>query len=836
VLIEQGAIANEVLLQTTTAQQMGLPPTTIEEGQRIAQTNPIAITGIQWEATETGLRLRLETDSELGASQISIIDNAAIADLPNAVLRLSEDETFLVRDPAEGIASINVGNLPDNRVQIVITGTNIPPRITIERTATSLVLDVSLGDVTVQTPGDAAIEIIATGEDESNRGFFVPNTSTATRTNTDILDTPASVIVIPEKVLEEQQAINLEQALRNVSGVSVNSGEGRGSQIGLRGFEGVPVFRDGFRIYSPKGKDVRTIVDLSNIERIEVLRGAASALFGQIEPGGIVNLISKQPQAIPSHTLSFQAGSYGFLRPQMDFTGPLTENGNLLYRLVATYEYEDGFRRYDEGVDHLFIAPSITARIGDRTDLNLQLEYLNDQRPLDPGLVAFGDGVAAIPRDRILGEPDDTITNEFLSVGYNLEHRFSENWTLRNAFRYSQDNDDIRATLSFPFIGGLNESTGVLSRVFADQVDKNETLALQTNVVGEFSTGPIDHTLLVGLDLAWFDLKSDSFTVFFLPSVRVPINIFNPIYGSRQRPDRLSTPVSSETINTNSVQLYVQDQIELMDNLTLMAGVNYEIFDQSISRTQGLVTTNSSQNGSAFSPRVGLVYKPLENLSLYTSYAQSFFPNVAFTISGNTLEPEQGEGFEVGIKTELFDRRLLGTLSYFNLTRRNVATPDPIDPRFSLAAGEQNSQGIELDIIGEILPGWNLIGSYSYIDARIIEDNRFAVGNWLPGVPEHSASLWTSYEIQSGDLAGLGFGLGVNWVGDRQGDLDNSFTLDSYFLTDIAVFYKRDNWRLNLNFKNIFDSNYIVGTPRTRTRGIEPGAPFTVLGSVSYEF
>lgn len=267
-----------------------------------------------------------------------------------------------------------------------------------------------------------------------------------------------------------------------------------------------------------------------------------------------------------------------------------------------------------------------------------------------------------------------------------------------------------------------------------------------------------------------------------------------------------------------------------------MAGFNYETVNQTTTTDRAGRTTETDRNEDAFSPRVGLIYQPAENLSLYANYSRSFFPSAALTVDGEPLEPEAGKGFEVGVKTELLARRLLATLAYFNLTKRNVATADPSDPRFPVATGEQQSQGIELDVVGKILPGWGLIASYAYIDAAIAADNRFETGNRLPGVPEHSASLWTKYEIQSGDLAGLGFGLGVNWVGDRQGDLQNSFNLGSYFLTNAAISYQREDWRFGLNLQNLLNVNFIEGSPRTRTRGIEPGAPFTVLGSISYEF
>ncbi|MEM9805962.1 MAG: TonB-dependent receptor, partial [Cyanobacteria bacterium P01_D01_bin.56] len=311
-------------------------------------------------------------------------------------------------------------------------------------------------------------------------------------------------------------------------------------------------------------------------------------------------------------------------------------------------------------------------------------------------------------------------------------------------------------------------------------------------------------------------------------------NIFDPVYGAVARPERSDEILSGDTIDTDSLRIYVQDQMQITDELSLVAGISYETTEQT--STDLIDETESEQNEDAFTPLIGLVYQPLDNLSIYANYSQSFLPNSAITIAGDPLEPEEGEGFEVGLKAELLDRRLLATLAYFDLTKQNVATADPTNPRFSVATGEQQSQGIELDIIGEILPGWNIIGSYAYIDAEVTEDNRVDPGNRLPGVPEHSASVWSTYKIQSGDLEGLGFGLGFNWVDERQGDLDNSFELDSYFLTNAAISYERDNWQFALNFKNLFDVNFVTGAPRTRTRGIEPGEPFTVVGSFSYRF
>lgn len=249
---------------------------------------------------------------------------------------------------------------------------------------------------------------------------------------------------------------------------------------------------------------------------------------------------------------------------------------------------------------------------------------------------------------------------------------------------------------------------------------------------------------------------------------------------------------------------------------------------------------DTSQVNDALTPRVGIVYQPIKEVSLYTSYSRSFNPNVDnFSIDGSSLPPERGEGYEIGIKTELLEGQILASLAYFNITKTNVATEDPSFPGlgFSVATGEQRSRGFEFDVSGQISPGWNIIASYAYTDAEVTDDtDRSIVDNTLTGVPRNSASLWTTYELQSGSLQGLGFGIGFNFVGEREGDLQNTFNLDSYFLTNAAIFYRRDNWRLALNFKNIFDVNHITGVPLSRISGIYPGEPFTVIGSFSIQF
>ena len=364
-----------------------------------------------------------------------------------------------------------------------------------------------------------------------------------------------------------------------------------------------------------------------------------------------------------------------------------------------------------------------------------------------------------------------------------------------------------------------------------------DSFELQTNVVGEFSTGSIDHTLLAGVDL---NRRRDDGTVARgdLSVINV-LNIFDPDYDSLVTPDFDTAPVvlSSEG-NIDSLGIYLQDQITLLDNLKLLVGLRYDTADQESlnANFRNPVGTETSRFDDAFSPRVGLVYQPIEEVSLYASYSQSFAPNFGNTADGEPLEPERGEQFELGTRAELLEGRLVANLALFNITKENVATTDPDEPLFSIAVGEQRSRGVELDVIGEILPGWDIAANYAYTDTEITEDNDGLEGNQLFGVPEHNANLWTTYDIQTGPLSGLGLGIGINFVGERFGDNANSFKLDSYFLTNAAISYQRDNWQAGLNFRNLFDVNYIESAENSRTGEINPGEGFTVVGSVSIEF
>ena len=812
----------------------GLQPATAESRERKKRSldsqllvqNQIRVTDIQLNNTEGGLQLIIETAD--GQKLVPLIlpegNNLAIA-LTDAELDLATGSSFQQANPAPGITEITAVQ-QNNDIQIVIKGERNTPSAEVLSSRENLVLSIT-PEASTAKEADEEIEVIATGQGEDD-DYIVEDVTSATRINTTILDSSQSIQVIPQQVLEDQQVIRLDEALRNVSGVTFGGTNlGRSLEFSIRGFDEAPIIRNGFRQF---GGDI--IPETANLERVEVLKGPSSILFGEIEPGGLINLVTKKPTGETFYRVETQFGNRSLISPSIDFSAPLTKDGDVSYRFNALYRSSDDIQDVDENIERFFISPVVTWKIGENTDLNLELEYLNEDRPPSFGIPAIGDEIADIPFDQITNEPDDSGEEEFLSVGYDLEHRFSKNWKLRNAFRFTEQSASIE--IAFPF--EIDEETGTVFRFFGSQPQDGESYSLQTTTEGKFATGKINHQILAGLDL---NLAEDNFNEQTRLDLETPLelDLFNPIYGQSPRPDEDTLPfIEDRERETRRLGLFAQDRIAFGDKFFLLAGLRYDTVKQII--TDNLESTEIDDTNSNITPRVGVVYKPIEPVSLYTSYSQSFAPNTEDTNSeGEPLEPEEGEGFEVGVKSEFLNGKLFTTLAYFNIDKENVASADPDDPFSSVATGKQSSQGIELDIAGEITPGWNIIASYAYIDGEVSEDNNDEiVGNRLNNSPENSASLWTTYQLQQGNLEGLGFGLGFNFVGEREGDLDNSFTLDSYFLTNAALFYDRNKYRVGLNFKNLFDVDYIAGASEPRERGNDRGEPFTVIGSFSYEF
>lgn len=806
----------------------------------------VQVMSVKANPTSIGMEVILQTSK---GQQLQVVNrssgNSFIADIPNAQLRYKSGYAFTFRSnkPIAGISEITVTNFDANTIRVIVTGeAGVPTVKLFDSPDEGFIFSVATAASSTQqeqpsqipqkpepnkprretlpnkpsAQGDEPIELVVTGQQDE---YHVPDASTATKTDTPIRDIPASIQVIPQQVLRDQGVLRMQDALRNVSGVTnANAFGDRIGSFNARGFT-MGRFRDGF---NNDANAARANTDTADIERIEVLKGPASILYGTAEPGGIINTVTKKPLFEPYSAVDVTIGSYSFYRPTLDISGPLNSSKTVAYRLNLAYENAGSFRDFVNS-ERIFVAPALSWKISPKTTLTLGGYYLHDTRPLDLGLVAIGNRPANLPFSRALFDPQRPGLEFDEKQGYiYLDHRFNENLSLRSAFRVStalEGRDSIVAA------GNVLSDNRTLPLRVSTNNQYYETYTLQNDLIGKFKTGLIAHTVLLGLELA----KQTGRFYGFKNATGSDIDIFNPVYQFSFPSIQTSSP-SNQVVKTFGI--YLQDQITLLDNVKLLIGGRFDSYKEKDEDFSDGSITNG--NADKFTPRIGIVYQPIQPISLYASYSKSFVPQVGISASHTAFRPESGKQYEVGVKGEFFQGRLSSTLAFYDITKSNVLTTDPNHQEFSIQVGEQHSQGVELDVVGKILPEWNIIASYAYTDAKITKDNTYTVGNRLDNVPFNTFSLWTTYRIQNGSLSGLGFGTGAFFVGNREGDLDNSFKLPSYTRVDAAIYYTRGNFKAALNLKNVFDIKYFeASTGRT---SIAPGAPFTVLGTISWNF
>ena len=690
-----------------------------------------------------------------------------------------------------------------------------------------LVFEVSTTTSTVQhsttTPqhNREPIELVVTGTPKT---YQVPDATVGTRTNRRIQEIPQSIQVVPRQSWEDQGAINTIDALRSVGVNQAFNSPSNGDVFTLRGFQTSNLLRNGLKDYSGGNRSGQS--QLGNIEQIEVLRGPASVLYGQGDPGGTINFVTKQPLSDPYFAASMSFGSYNLYQPTLDISGPLNSQKTLLYRINASYISTESFVDFFSSQRYL-IAPVLSWQINKNTKLTFEAEFKDQQQVPRTGLPAVGTVLpnpnGRIPLSRNAEEPTDINNRHSMLLSYNFEHRFSDDWSLVNSFKVRSLS--YRTNAANPV--SLQTNDLLLTRTAQTYIGapgvENE-YALDNHVVGKFKTGSLQHELVTGFDL-YRDISFSDVTQRALGA----LNLFNPVYG--QPVGSVRSRVDQKTRN-DQLGLYIQDIVALTNNLKLVFGGRGDFVQNKVTNFLN-ASANQRQPDQAFTPRVGLVYQPIQPVSLYASFSQSFAQNIGTTFGGSLFKPSRGTQYEVGVKTDFLSGRLSSTLALYQLTLSNVLTPDSSNPVYNVQTGEQRSRGVELNVTGEILPGWNVIGSYAYTDAHVTKDNVYAIGNRLVNVPDNSVSLWTTYTFAKGNLRGLGFGLGLFYVGEREGDLKNSFSVPSYLRADAAVYYRINRFSIALNIKNLSNVRYF--TPRTINL-VYPEDPLTVEGTVSWKF
>ncbi|AFJ57168.1 TonB-dependent outermembrane receptor [Pseudomonas fluorescens A506] len=674
-----------------------------------------------------------------------------------------------------------------------------------------------------------ATNVTATADLESAQGpvqgYHATRSASATRTDTAIHETPQSISVVPKDVVEDLGATRLQDALDYAGGVGrANNFGGQGlTTFTVRGFTTGEFYRNGF----PINRGYPNMPDANTIERLEVLRGPATMLYGRGDPGGTFNVVSKQPLAERTVTLGSQLNDQGMKRSTLDASGPLDEEGRLAYRLNVVGEGGDTFRDHVE-TERYGVTPVITWQATDDTKMTFEGDFMRNNHPLDRGLTRFPNQRGTPSRDTFWGDKDaGKLHNDNNMAQLRFEHVLNDNWTLGGGFQWldgSLKGNAIEANGP----GSLGADGRTLQRNFnyrkLEWTDKD----YQLNLTGHFSTGGFDHTLLTGIEYEDYDYKS----IIQRSSAAAgtyPIDIFDPVYG-QTRPALTRTPTHDKE-NLKTYAAFVQDQVALTERLKVLAGARFERFEHDY---QNYVGKSWQAADNAVTPRVGVIYDLTDTVAVYADAARSFKPNTGASREGGGFAPEKGKSYEMGIKWEALDRQLSVDAAIYQIEKKNVLTTDPVDNTFSVAAGQVRSRGFDLNVAGNLTPEWRVIGGYAYVDAEVTRDNTLRSGTRLMNIPRNSFSLLNVYEFQDGALKGLGLGAGGKYVDQRAGQTANTaFSMDAYTVVDLLGYYKvNERVRLNLDVKNLFNREYEEGA--FGNIYAYPGAPRTVQVGIAY--
>ncbi|GEC16935.1 ligand-gated channel [Nitrobacter winogradskyi] len=652
-------------------------------------------------------------------------------------------------------------------------------------------------------------------------GFVASRSATATKTDTPIIEVPQSISVVTRDQMQTRQVQSLPETLRYTAGVHAEMG---GNQtdfaVAMRGFNAGGTYLNGLRTLNNHS------VDPYGLERVEVMRGPASVLYGQGQPSGIIGLVTKRPTEKALHEVQLQGGNFGRKGGAFDFGGPVTSDNTLLYRFTGL------IRESGNGIDfsndqRTFLSGAVTWRPTAATEITAFSVYQKTDFRANYGLPAQGTVLpnpnGRIPITRFIGEPNVSQRNaEMAVVGYNLEHRATDSVIFRQNLQYSHEGyntDDIAPS-------GLQADLRTLNREAYRSRFSWDTFAIDNQAELKATTGVLHHTVLFGVDYRW--RKSTETATY--DGVVGPLDVFAPVYGS---PVFIPADNYGPRQNQNFTGIYLQDQIKL-DRWILTLGGRHDWADSKTTNIFNPNGTVTSQNDSAFTKRAGLGYEFDSGVVPYISYADSFLPISGTTFDGTPFKPESGVQYEAGIKYQPKDMNLRMTAAVYDLKRQNVTTPDPDHPGRSIQTGEVTSRGFEFEAVASLTSNLNLTAAYAYNDARVTRSNGANLGKRPVTMPPHVASLWADYTIREGALNGLGLGGGVRYVSASAGDSLNTFYAPAYTVVDAMARYDIDNWRVLINVSNLFDNQYVGGCFSPVQCNV--GRVRTVIGTVTYRW
>jgi iron complex outermembrane receptor protein len=719
----------------------------------------------------------------------------------------------------------------DQALRQLLEGSGLTYRFTSPTTIT-------VSGIAAPAPGVVQLDPVRVGGQTSasaaaDTGFVPKRSSVASKIEMPLLSTPESISVVTQDQLKAQKPQTVSQALRYTPGITADyrGPVSRYDVLYSRGFGGFYLqYLDQMKMLASLGGYAIPQVDPYSLERIDVLRGPASALYGQQSPGGLVNLVSKRPPMEPLHEIELQAGSFNLLQAAFDFGGPLDDSGEWYYRVTGLARNSNTQVDFTK-LQRFLLAPAVTWKPDPNTSLTVLANFQHDPSGGYFGFVPAQGTFLFNPNGKIPtgfydGDPNfDWFQRTQRSFAYYLDHRFDDTWAVRQNFRYQNIAVNFGRVASNGFVPG--SLTTLTRRVLTDA----ETLDGITNdnqLELKFKTGPLDHTMLFGLDFQW---SVDDFQIGL--GNAPTLSILTPVYYQQIQ----TPPITQNTRQTQKqLGLYAQELLKFGNLSVLLSGRQ----DWADSLTFNRLTNAVSwQSDKAFTGRVGVVYTFDAGVAPYFSYSTSFLPVTGVDFFNNPFQPTTAEQFEVGVKYQPPNFNAFATISAFSLTQQNVLTPDPNHIGFSTQTGEIRSRGIEVEVKANPIAGLNVMASYTYLDPVVTKSNGPDLGKRPVAVPSNMASFWGDYTIQKETLAGFGFGGGVRYIGPMAGDQANIYTIPGVTLFDASIFYDLSNLnpalqgvKFAVNATNLFDTEYVsscINAPNTCYYGLRR----TVMATLS---
>ncbi|WP_370884317.1 TonB-dependent siderophore receptor [Enterobacter cloacae complex sp. 2015409] len=663
---------------------------------------------------------------------------------------------------------------------------------------------------------------------EATNGYQPLNTSTATLTNMPMLDIPQVVNTVSDKVLEDQHATTLDEALYNVSNVvQTNTLGGTQDAFVRRGFganRDGSIMTNGLRTVLPRSFNAAT-------ERVEVLKGPASTLYGILDPGGLINVVTKSPEKIFGGSISATSSSFGGGTGQVDVTGPI-DGTRLAYRLTGEYQDEDYWRNFGNERS-TFIAPSLTW-FGDDATVTVLYSHRDYKTPFDRGTIFDLNTKKAVDVDRKtrFDEPFNVTDGQSDLAQLNAEYRLNSQWTAKFDYSYSQDkySDNQARVMAY------DSKTGNLTRrVDATQGSTQRMHSTRADLQGNVDIAGFYNEILTGVSYENYDLlRTDMMRC---KNVK-DFNIYHPTYGNLGKCTTVSASDSDQTLKQESYSAYAQDALYLTDKWIAVAGMRYQYYTQYAGKGRPF-NVNTDSRDEQWTPKLGLVYKLTPAVSLFANYSQTFMPQSSIASYIGDLPPETSNAYEVGAKFDLFDG-ITANIALFDIHKRNVLYNESVGGEtIAKTAGRVRSQGVEVDLAGSLTENTNIIASYGYTDAKVLEDPDYA-GKPLPNVPRHTGSLFLTYDIHNA-FAGntLTLGGGGHGVSRRSATNGADYYLPGYFVADAFAAYKMKLQypvTLQVNVKNLFDKTYYTSSIATNNLGNQIGDPREVQLTVKMEF